>query len=157
MTSEQINKKQKTEDIPTLKVFLRSEKAKLPTKGSALAAGYDLYSAEPSLVPAQGQAMISTDITVCVPIGCYGRVAPRSGLAAKHGISCGAGVVDADYRGEIKVILFNHSNKDLEIQQGDRIAQLVLEKILITEVQAISAEELDTTVRGEGAFGSTGN
>lgn len=143
-------------DTPILKVFLRSDKAKVPTKGSALAAGYDIYASEAGKVPAHGQAMIGTDLTVIVPVGCYGRVAPRSGLAAKHGISTGAGVVDADYRGEIKVILFNHSDVDFAIEAGDRIAQLVLEKILLTEIQAISAEELDETDRGEGGFGSTG-
>lgn len=156
MTSEQTIKKQKTEDVPTLKVFLRSEHAKVPTKGSALAAGYDIYAAESGLIPGHGQGMIKTDLTVCVPIGCYGRIAPRSGLAAKHGISTGAGVVDADYRGEIKIILFNHSAKDFEVAKGDRIAQMVLEKILLTDVQEISAEELDKTVRGEAGFGSTG-
>lgn len=155
MTTEQVSKKQKT-DVPMLKVFLRSENAKVPTKGSALAAGYDIYASEDGMVPSHGQGMIGTDLTVCVPVGCYGRVAPRSGLAAKHGISTGAGVVDADYRGEIKVILFNHSDKDFEVKKGDRIAQLVLEKILLTEVAEISAEELDKTTRGEGGFGSTG-
>ncbi|EGV64171.1 hypothetical protein CANTEDRAFT_105765 [Yamadazyma tenuis ATCC 10573] len=155
-TVDPIAKKQKLEDVATLKVLLRSDKAKVPTKGSALAAGYDIYSSESGLVPGHGQAMIKTDLTVVVPVGCYGRVAPRSGLAAKHGISTGAGVIDADYRGEVKIILFNHSDKDFEIAEGDRIAQLVLEKILLTDVQEITAEQLDATDRGEGGFGSTG-
>lgn len=140
----------------TLKIYKRSENATTPTKGSALAAGYDLYSSEEATVPAKGQAMVATDISVIVPVGTYGRVAPRSGLAVKHGISTGAGVVDADYRGEVKVVLFNHSDKDFSIAKGDRIAQLVLEKIVNAEIQEITAEELDNTERGAGGFGSTG-
>lgn len=152
--SDQTIKKQKIEE--SLKVFLRSEKATLPTRGSALAAGYDIYSAEDSVVPGQGQALVSTDISIIVPVGTYGRVAPRSGLTVKHGISTGAGVIDADYRGEVKVALFNHSKKDFEIKKGDRIAQLVLEKIVNAEITEITQEELVATERGEGGFGSTG-
>ena len=153
MTSEdQSLKKQKLESTQSLKVYLRSPKGKVPTKGSALAAGYDLYSAE----AAHGQGLVSTDISIIVPIGTYGRVAPRSGLAVKHGISTGAGVIDADYRGEVKVVLFNHSEKDFEIKEGDRIAQLVLEQIVNADIKEISLEELDNTERGEGGFGSTG-
>lgn len=149
-----VEKKLKAAD--ELKVFLRSEKATVPTKGSALAAGYDLYASESAVIPAQGQGMVATDLTVIVPIGTYGRVAPRSGLAVKHGISTGAGVVDADYRGEVKVVLFNHSQKDFKIETGDRIAQLVLEQIVNADIKVITQEELDVTVRGEGGFGSTG-
>lgn len=147
-------KKQKMSQV--LKIYKRSENATTPTKGSALAAGYDLYSSEKSLVPARGQAMVATDISVIVPVGTYGRVAPRSGLAVKHGISTGAGVVDADYRGEVKVVLFNHSEKDFEINKGDRIAQLVLEQIVNADIEEITEAELDTTERGAGGFGSTG-
>lgn len=150
------NKKQKMSE-PTLKIFKRSENATTPTRGSVLSAGYDLYSSEDSAVPARGQNMVSTDISVIVPVGTYGRVAPRSGLAVKHGISTGAGVVDADYRGEVKVVLFNHGEKDFEIKKGDRIAQLVLEKIVMAEIEEITEKQLEQTTRGEGGFGSTGN
>lgn len=156
MTTELALKKQKIEVEDTLKIFLRSDKATLPTRGSALAAGYDLYALEDAVIPGQGQGLVSTDVSVIVPFGTYGRVAPRSGLAVKHGISTGAGVVDADYRGEIKVVLFNHAKADFAISKGDRIAQLVLEKIVMAEIQQISADELVATERGEGAFGSTG-
>ena len=139
-----------------LKVHLRSEKATVPTKGSALAAGYDLYASEDAVIPAEGQGLVATDLSIIVPVGTYGRVAPRSGLAVKHGISTGAGVIDADYRGEVKVVLFNHSTKDFEVKTGDRIAQLVLEKIINAEIVEIGKEELDSTARGEGGFGSTG-
>lgn len=158
-TQEKLIKKQKIEgeeNPQDLKIYLRSDKATLPTKGSILSAGYDLYSSEDGLIPKQGQGMISTDISVIVPIGTYGRVAPRSGLAVKHGISTGAGVIDADYRGEVKVVLFNHSTKDFEIKKGDRIAQLVLESIVNAEIKQISIDELDNTERGSGGFGSTG-
>jgi dUTP pyrophosphatase len=152
--SEQEIKKTKVND--TLKVFKRSEKATTPTKGSALAAGYDLYSAEETVIPANGQGLVATEISIIVPVGTYGRVAPRSGLAVKHGISTGAGVIDADYRGEVKVVLFNHSGKDFEVKNGDRIAQLVLEKIVNADIVEITETELDQTERGAGGFGSTG-
>ncbi|GAA5955736.1 hypothetical protein JCM8115_006838 [Rhodotorula mucilaginosa] len=131
-----------------------SQAAQLPTRGSALAAGYDLYSAEDKSVPAQGKALISTGLAIAVPEGTYGRVAPRSGLASKHMIDTGAGVIDADYRGEVKVLLFNLSQTDFEVKQGDRVAQLILERIVTPEVQEV--ESLAETVRGAGGFGSTG-
>ena len=81
-------------------------------------------------------------------------VAPRSGLAWKHSIDVGAGVIDADYRGPVGVILFNHSEFDFEVKEGDRIAQLIIENIITPEVMEV--EDLDSTVRGTGGFGSTG-
>ena len=83
-----------------------------------------------------------------------GRIAPRSGLASKHFIDTGAGVIDADYRGQVKVLLFNHNEADFEIKEGDRVAQLVLERIATPEV--VEVEELAESVRGAGGFGSTG-
>lgn len=141
---------------PRLQVFRRLAHAIIPTKGSALAAGYDLYASENVIIPGNGQGLVSTDILVIVPEGTYGRVAPRSGLAVKHGISTGAGVIDADYRGEVKVVLFNHKDSDFIVARGDRIAQLVLEVIVNAEVTEISEAELTQTERGAGGFGSTG-
>ena len=89
-----------------------SENAILPTKGSPLAAGYDLYAAGNSMVPAKGKAIVKTGLSMKIPTGNYGRVAPRSGLAAKHFIDVGAGVIDEDYRGEVGVVLFNFSEND---------------------------------------------
>lgn len=83
-----------------------------------------------------------------------GRIAPRSGLAVKHFIDTGAGVIDSDYRGQVKVLLFNHSEEDFEINEGDRIAQLVIERIYTPQVVVV--EELEESVRGAGGFGSTG-
>ncbi|KAF7776311.1 hypothetical protein Agabi119p4_4704 [Agaricus bisporus var. burnettii] len=135
-------KKRKVEDadssvapLSNLLVKRLSEKAKLPTRGSPLAAGYDLYSAE-------------------IPVGTYGRVAPRSGLASKFMIDTGAGVVDADYRGVIFVLLINHSEKDFQVNEGDRVAQLILERIYNPEV--LEVDNLDETIRGANGFGSTG-
>ncbi|KAI8826172.1 dUTP diphosphatase [Fimicolochytrium jonesii] len=131
-----------------------SEKARLPTRGSAFAAGYDLYSAKDVVIPAHNRAVVPTDISIAVPAGTYGRVAPRSGLAVKHFIDTGAGVVDADYRGPLGVVLFNFGENPFEIKEGDRIAQLVLEKIVTPDVMEV--ENLEETVRGAGGFGSTG-
>lgn len=93
-------------------------------------------------------------MSISVPPGTYGRIAPRSSLAWKNSLHVGAGVIDADYRGNVGVVLFNLSNEDFGIKQGDRIAQLILEKIVLAEVCEVS--DLDETKRGSGGFGSTG-
>ncbi|OWZ54914.1 deoxyuridine 5'-triphosphate nucleotidohydrolase [Cryptococcus neoformans A2-102-5] len=138
----------------TLLIKKLSPSATLPTRGSSLSAGYDLYSAEETVVPARGKALIDSGLSIAVPEGTYGRVAPRSGLATKHSIDTGAGVIDADYRGPVKVLLFNYSDSDFTIQKGDRIAQLILEKIVMAPI--VEVEDLDATARGSGGFGSTG-
>eukprot|EP00475_Leptophrys_vorax_P030289 TRINITY_DN4526_c0_g1_i1.p2 TRINITY_DN4526_c0_g1~~TRINITY_DN4526_c0_g1_i1.p2 ORF type:complete len:170 (-),score=41.13 TRINITY_DN4526_c0_g1_i1:584-1033(-) len=137
-----------------LKVKLLSETATLPSRGSVHAAGYDLSSAVNTVVPARGKALVATDIAIALPEGVYGRVAPRSGLAWKKHIDVGAGVIDRDYRGNVGVILFNHSNEDLQVNVGDRVAQLILERYETAEV--VQVDDLDDTERGEGGFGSTG-
>ncbi|KAI0409442.1 deoxyuridine 5'-triphosphate nucleotidohydrolase [Xylaria palmicola] len=142
------------EQSPPLLIKKLSDKARLPTCGSAFAAGYDLYSSQATTVPARGKVLVDTDIAIAVPAGTYGRVAPRSGLASKHSIQTGAGVIDADYRGQVKVLLFNHSDVDYSIAEGDRIAQLVIERIYTPEV--VEVAELEESVRGAGGFGSTG-
>lgn len=86
--------------------------AKLPTRGSASAAGYDLYASENVTLPRGGRKVIATGISLAIPEGHYGRVAPRSGLASKHGIDTGAGVIDEDYRGLLGVLLFNFGDAD---------------------------------------------
>ncbi|OAA49393.1 DeoxyUTP pyrophosphatase, dUTPase subfamily [Metarhizium rileyi] len=139
---------------PPLQVKKLSDKARLPTRGSAFAAGYDIYAAKDTIVPARGKVLVDTDISIAVPAGTYGRIAPRSGLASKHFIDTGAGVIDADYRGQVKVLLFNHAEADFEIKEGDRVAQLVIERIYTPEV--VEVHELQESVRGAGGFGSTG-
>lgn len=139
---------------PLFRVQKLSQFAKIPTRGSDGAAGYDLYAAYDGVVPARGKALIKTDIAMAIDPSVYGRVAPRSGLAWKNSIDTGAGVIDSDYRGNIGVILFNHSNDPFKVVAGDRIAQLIFEKILIVDFDEV--ENLDDTSRGEGGFGSTG-
>lgn len=137
-----------------LKFVKISSKAYAPTKGSPLAAGYDLYSAADVTIEPRGKAIIPTDLKVGVPHGTYGRIAPRSGLAAKNFIDVGAGVVDEDYRGPLGVVLFNHADVQFNVKQGDRIAQFICEKIVYPEL--LEVEDIDQTKRGEGGFGSTG-
>ena len=141
-------------DLPTLQIKKVSEKALMPKQGSEFAAGFDLHAMENVMVPARGKACIGTGLSMAIPYGNYGRIAPRSGLAAKHMIDVGAGVIDADYRGELKVLLFNLGDKDFEVKAEDRIAQLIIEKYTPTTLLEVS--ELPGTVRGEGGFGSTG-
>ena len=121
---------------------------------TAGAAGYDLVAASSTVIPARGKCVVPTDIALAVPEGYYGRVAPRSGLAAKHHIDGGAGVIDSDYRGPVGVVLFNHADTDYEVAQGDRVAQLVVTKIATPQV--IEVDDLDETTRGDSGFGSTG-
>eukprot|EP01091_Cochliopodium_minus_P008620 TRINITY_DN1984_c0_g3_i1.p1 TRINITY_DN1984_c0_g3~~TRINITY_DN1984_c0_g3_i1.p1 ORF type:complete len:149 (-),score=42.59 TRINITY_DN1984_c0_g3_i1:32-478(-) len=137
-----------------LKVKKLTEFAVIPVRGTKQAAGYDLVSAYDLRIEKQGKAIVKTDLAVAIPEGHYGRIAPRSSIAWKNHIDVGAGVIDCDYRGNVGVVLFNHSNEDFEIKRGDRIAQLILEKISTPEV--VEVEDLDSTERGEGGFGSTG-
>ena len=120
-----------------LRIQKHSEAARIPTRGSSRATGYDLYSAEPKIIPARGKALVDTQLSIAVPEGTYGRVAPRSGLASKFSIVTGAGVIDADYRGIVFVLLFNLRDQDFEIRLGDRIAQLVLKRVATPEVSEV--------------------
>ncbi|CAF4842268.1 deoxyuridine 5'-triphosphate nucleotidohydrolase [Pieris napi] len=138
-----------------LKFSRLSEHAFPPVKGSEKAAGYDLKSAYNYTVPARGKELIKTDLQIELPSKCYGRVAPRSGLAVKNFIDVGAGVIDEDYRGNIGVVLFNHSDQDFVVKKGDRIAQLICERIYYPTLQEVS--NLSETNRGDGGFGSTGS
>ena len=137
-----------------LRVKRLSANAVLPVRGSPFAAGYDLCAASAGVVPRRGKALIPTDLAIAVPPGCYGRIAPRSGLAWKHSLDTGAGVIDEDYRGNVGVILFNHSDADFAYAAGDRVAQLVLERIAVADV--LEVDSLEDTARGAGGFGSTG-
>lgn len=130
--------------------------AKVPYKGSILAAGYDLYSNCEAIIPPSSRLLISTGLFMEIPQGCYGRIAPRSGLAVKHSIDIGAGVIDADYRGEVKILLINSDTKnDFKVEKHQRIAQLVLEKYCSPEIVVV--QDVENTKRGEGGFGSSGD
>lgn len=129
-----------------------SQNAFAPVRSSEKSAGYDLRSAYDIIVPKHGKALVHTDIQIKVPEGSYGRVAPRSGLTVKHFIDVGAGVVDADYRGNVGVVLFNHSAQDFQVCKGDRIAQLICEKIFYAKI--VEEKSLDETKRGSRGFGT---
>lgn len=139
-----------------------SEGAIVPSRQSDGAAGYDLYSNEDTVIIGTRQTsdniifrkLVKTGVKIKVPEGTYGRVAARSGLGVKNGIHIGAGVIDSDYRGEIGVLIFNLGCDDFVIKKGDRIAQLIIEKIETPEIKIV--ENLDNTERGSNGFGSTG-
>ena len=138
-------------------VYKNDASAVIPSRGSAGAAGYDLTSVEHKIVPARGSALISTGIRLQFPDDCFGHVLPRSGLAVKHGIHVGAGVCDADYSGVYHVFLFNHRDTDFEVQPGDRIAQLVFQRIYCPPLKEVETlDEFNATARGDAGFGSTG-
>ena len=139
--------------LDVLKFKQLNPRAVLPKRGSALAAGLDLLSVEDVELPPKQRAMVRTGLAVAIPPGFYGRVAPRSGLAAKNGLDVLAGVIDSDYRGEICCILYNTGDDVIELQAGTKICQLILEKIITPE--AVWVVDLDETARGAGGFGST--
>lgn len=137
-----------------MNVRLLHEDAVVPSRATEGSAGYDLSAIEGGYIDPMGRALVRTGISLEIPQGVYGRIAPRSGLATRHGIHTGAGVIDRDYRGEVRVLLFNLGGERFEYKPGDRIAQLVLEKIHTPIV--IRKDELTETDRGEAGFGSTG-
>ena len=122
-----------------------TETAQLPTRGSELAAGLDLYADEAVLIPPGSRALVSTGIAVALDPGMAGLIWPRSGLAVRSGLVVDSDVVDADYRGEVKVLLFNHSGELVTIQAGERIAQLLIQHIArpsMTEVDEFNVTRL---------------
>ena len=134
----------------------------IPCKGDYLPqyahkgdAGADLRAAEPKIIAPRSRELIATGISLELPLGYVGLIWPRSGLAVKRGLDCGAGVIDSHYRGEIKVLLFNHSATEIRIQLGDRIAQLIVQKVETVEFKF--SDRLSETVRNTSGFGSTGD
>ena len=105
-----------------LQVKILRENAGLPVRGSAGATGYDLCAVGSCIIPSRGKGIVDTGLAAALPAGTYARIAPHSGLAIRNFIDVGAGVVDSDYRGEIKVVLFNHSAEGFKVQVGERIA-----------------------------------
>jgi dUTP pyrophosphatase len=137
-----------------LRVKKLSEHATVPVRGSDGAAGYDLSAAYDCVVKAKSKELVKTDLSIAIPKNTYARIAPRSGLAYKKFIDVLAGVVDYDYRGNVGVILANFGDEDFEVKKGDRIAQMILERI--TTPECVEVEDLEATERGAGGFGSTG-
>ena len=144
--------------MDTVHVKLLREGAKLPSYGTAEAAGADLYAclAEPVTIEPNATAFIPTGIALEVPKRCAGLVYARSGLACKKGLAPAnkVGVIDSDYRGELFVALHNHGSQAQTVENGERIAQLVITPVLQPVYETV--EDLTDTVRGEGGFGSTG-
>jgi dUTP pyrophosphatase len=150
--------------VETVRVRLIHPAASVPTRATERSAGYDLYASETTTIPSSlvlpdggveiGRGVVPTGLAIAIPPGLYGRVAPRSGLALRAGIDVGAGVIDPDYRDELLILLFNFGGRPFEVRVGERIAQLVFERIAAPEV--LVTETLDATDRA-GGFGSTGD
>lgn len=138
-----------------LKIQQISSNAKVPSKGSDLSAGLDLYSAHDCKILPHDKQVVDTDIRVQIPPGCYGRIAPRSGLTISHFLDVGAGVIDPDYRGNLKVVLFNFGSEPVSIRKGNKIAQLILERIWQADIKVVDC--LDSSKRGARGFGSSGS
>jgi dUTP pyrophosphatase len=142
------------EQIECLSFEKLDPKAVLPTRGSQSAAGLDLYSIEAFTLNPKERRLIRTGLAVAIPEGFYGRVAPRSGLATHKGIDVLAGVIDADYRGEIGCLLYNAGEEAVDLPAQTKICQLIIEKIITPT--AVWVDGLSNTSRGSGGFGSTG-
>jgi len=143
-----------------VKTLTHGEGLSLPKYETAQSAGMDLYAAlaegETIILGALERAMIPTGLSMALPAGYEAQVRPRSGLAAKNGVSVlnTPGTIDADYRGEVKVILVNLSNEPFTVERGMRVAQMVIAPV--TQGQWVEVDDLDETARGAGGFGSTG-
>ena len=161
-----------SDDLYALKVKKLFDDSKLPSKGSKDAAGLDLHAHSCALIkdgtieesvnldtghvliPPMSRCLIKTGLAFSIPEGCYGLVAPRSGLALKKGIQIGGGVIDRDYTGEVGVIIFNNNSEHFEVKKDDAIAQLICQCIVYP--QTIEVKNLIKTDRGSDGFGSTG-
>ncbi|HKY42947.1 MAG TPA: dUTP diphosphatase [Pyrinomonadaceae bacterium] len=129
-------------------------RAVLPQRGSAMAAGLDVFCIEDVEIGPKQRATARTGLAVAIPAGFYGRIAPRSGLAAKKGLDVLSGVIDSDYRGEILCLLYNTGDETINLPAASKICQLIIEQIITPEAEW--ATELDETARGASGFGSTG-
>lgn len=134
--------------------FTLDEGAILPTRGSVNSAGLDFYANESTIIFKRGRASVSTGVRAQLHPNTWACVKPRSGLAFRNGLDVGAGVIDCDYRGEWKVLLFNHTDTDYTIIKGDRIAQFIILPYL--NIIPVLAKTLEDSERGNSGFGSTG-
>ncbi len=145
-----------TQENEKMKIKRLREDAIIPTRGSSAAAGYDLYTTDETVIAPGQTVLLGTGLAMEIPEGYFGAVFARSGLATKEGLrpaNC-VGVIDADYRGELKVPLHNDSSEERRITAGERIAQLVIMPFLPVTFE--EADELSDTARSAGGFGSTG-
>ena len=141
-------------DTQDLQIQLLTPKGKAPTCSTSEAAGYDLYNSEDIKVPSRTRILVSTDIAIQVPPDTYGGLASRSGLLVKNCIDIGAEVINKDYKGQIQILLINHSDNEFLLQHGDRTAQLILEQIKTPDTKTI--QSLPSIEQGSKGFGSTG-
>lgn len=147
--------------MSSLRVYKMRANAVIPRYETSGAAGMDLAACleAPLVIPPGETARVSTGLQIALPAGHEGQVRPRSGLAARHGVTVlnSPGTIDEDYRGEVQVILINHGTEDFTIETGDRIAQLIVAQVTRVEVEIVNDEpSLGGTKRGRGGFGSTG-
>ena len=142
--------------MTSFEVLIKCDPDLMPTRSNPGDAGLDLRSAQAAVVSARSRSTINTGVSIAMPDGYVCLVHPRSGLAAKHGITIlnAPGTVDAGYRGEVIVTLVNHSDEDFHIEKGDRIAQMVFQKFETPTLVPVS--ELPNSLRGTAGFGSTG-
>jgi dUTP pyrophosphatase len=142
--------------MTNFELLIKCDPDLMPTIGNPGDAGYDLRSAAEATVAARSRTTINTGVSIALPAGYVALVHPRSGLAAKHGITVlnAPGTVDAGYRGEILITLVNHSDEDFEIARGDRVAQIVFQKF--ESATFVQVSELPASHRGNAGFGSTG-
>ena len=140
--------------IQPVGVLLKQPEAKTPTRTNSTDAGWDLYSVEDCIIPPKQRKTINTGIAIEMPSNMAGLIWPRSGLSVKHGLDVLAGVVDAGYRGEIMVCLYNTSFESVEIHNGDRIAQIIFQEV--PHVTMVVQETLGSSQRGDNGFGSSG-
>jgi dUTP pyrophosphatase len=140
-----------------------NDDAKIPTRATSGSAGYDLYASKETIILAGNRGIVKTGIIVRIPKGYCGQVWPRSGFSAKNGIESGAGIIDSDYRGELNVILYNHSSDQFKVEKHMRMAQLLLVKISLPLVEDVFEDfngpdnmNVEKNERGSGGFGSTG-
>ena len=149
----------------SMRMFFSDDRARAPVKGTSGSAGYDFFSVETLTIPPGERRLVKTGVRLAIPSDMYGRIAPRSGLAYKHGIDVMAGVIDSDYRGDIGVILYNSDKQNaFSVCEGDRIAQIIFERCHSYAFhQVFDSSELDpkdgsrySSTRYEGGFGSTG-
>ena len=149
--------------MQNIKIKCVDDNAVVPTRGSKYSVGYDLYSCKELIIPPNDSALIDTGIVLDIDVNIhdeynsmYARIAPRSGISFKKKTTVGAGVIDPDYRGTIKVLMFNLNKEEaLHIQIGDKVAQLIFEKVYTPKIIK-TEDELSNTERGENGFGSTG-
>ena len=139
--------------MPTVPVKRLSARAVIPTRGTAGSAGFDLYATDEHVIPIGARIPLPTDVAMAIPHGFVGILKSRSSMACRY-LSTEAGVIDSDFRGNIKVLLHNHGTENVVVHKGDKIAQMII--LPIPSFELMETDALDATERGEDGFGSTG-